>query len=345
MLMPGRKYTATNSSYRYGFNGKENDNEAKGEGNQLDYGMRIYDPRVGKFLSVDPLTGQYAMLTPYQFSSNNPIHNIDIDGLEGVGYEANLDRWTTELSNKQITPQQFENRKMAVAVGGSVGVGAGLVILDNVYAGGRVTQFLYASIILGHLYHNGTNNPAESRKRGNDLTNDVIGLGGGFIFGEVVGSTISIFRGPVKEEVHYLFRGTTEGFEGSNASQQIPITPTSSDPGVATIFSIAASKNGKGIFQIALPSDLGNVTYSTNVLQTMEKEIGVGIKPADFTTKTKITITTDQARSILNVFHIKLPSKITLGDISNLLKSTPRLSQEQISEFYKRAAAITPVKH
>ncbi|MEZ2442984.1 RHS repeat-associated core domain-containing protein [Chitinophaga sp. RCC_12] len=45
--------------YRYGFNGKENDNEVKGEGNQQDYGMRIYDPRLGRFLSVDPLTKGY----------------------------------------------------------------------------------------------------------------------------------------------------------------------------------------------------------------------------------------------------------------------------------------------
>ena len=47
MLMPGRKYEVGNG-YRYGFNGKENDNEVKGEGEQQDYGMRIYDPRVGK---------------------------------------------------------------------------------------------------------------------------------------------------------------------------------------------------------------------------------------------------------------------------------------------------------
>jgi hypothetical protein len=40
--------------YRYGFNGKENDNEVKGERNQPDYGMRVYVPRLGKFLSVDP---------------------------------------------------------------------------------------------------------------------------------------------------------------------------------------------------------------------------------------------------------------------------------------------------
>jgi len=69
---------------RFGFNGKEQDNEAKDWGNQQDYGMRIYDPRLGRFLSVDPLTKDYAFLTPYQFGSNNPIKHIDLDGLEGV---------------------------------------------------------------------------------------------------------------------------------------------------------------------------------------------------------------------------------------------------------------------
>ena len=78
--MPGRKFTQTNSSYRYGFNGKENDKDA-GEGIQ-DYGMRIYDARLGKFLSVDPLSKKYPMLTPYQFASNRPIDGIDQDGLE-----------------------------------------------------------------------------------------------------------------------------------------------------------------------------------------------------------------------------------------------------------------------
>lgn len=45
--------------------------------------MRIYDPRVGRFLSVDPISKKYPELTPYQFASNNAIHLIDIDGLEG----------------------------------------------------------------------------------------------------------------------------------------------------------------------------------------------------------------------------------------------------------------------
>ncbi|RFS18676.1 hypothetical protein DVR12_26895 [Chitinophaga silvatica] len=73
--------------YRYGFNGKENDNEVKGEGNQQDYGMRMYDPRIGKFLSVDPITKKYPELTPYQFASNTPIQAIDLYGLESAGWE------------------------------------------------------------------------------------------------------------------------------------------------------------------------------------------------------------------------------------------------------------------
>ena len=68
--------------YRYGFDGKENDNELKGEGNQQDYGMRIYDPRLGRFLSVDPITNKYPYYSPYQFAGNSPIKFIDLDGLE-----------------------------------------------------------------------------------------------------------------------------------------------------------------------------------------------------------------------------------------------------------------------
>jgi RHS repeat-associated protein len=71
-----------NGDYRYGFNGQEKDNEMKGEGNSINYKARIQDTRLGRFLSVDPLTKSYPMLTPYQFASNTPIQAIDLDGLE-----------------------------------------------------------------------------------------------------------------------------------------------------------------------------------------------------------------------------------------------------------------------
>ena len=80
MLQPGRSYNA--GGYRYGFNGKEKDDEVKGDGVQYDYGFRIYDARLGRFLSVDPLTKSYPWYTPYQFAGNKPIRCIDLDGLE-----------------------------------------------------------------------------------------------------------------------------------------------------------------------------------------------------------------------------------------------------------------------
>ena len=79
MAMPGRKFNAS-GEYRYGFNGKENDKDIS-EGGQ-DYGMRIYDARLGRFLSEDPLTSKYPELTPYQFASNTPIRAVDLDGGE-----------------------------------------------------------------------------------------------------------------------------------------------------------------------------------------------------------------------------------------------------------------------
>lgn len=48
--------------------------------------MRIYDLRLGRFLSVDPIGSKYPMLTPYQFASNTPIQAIDLDGLEAVNW-------------------------------------------------------------------------------------------------------------------------------------------------------------------------------------------------------------------------------------------------------------------
>ena len=81
MLMPQRSYNA--SVYRYGFNGKENDNEVKGvPGSQQDYGMRIYDPRVGRFLSVDPLMHDFPWNSVYSFAEDDPINFIDLDGEE-----------------------------------------------------------------------------------------------------------------------------------------------------------------------------------------------------------------------------------------------------------------------
>jgi RHS repeat-associated protein len=69
-------------AYRYGFNGMEKDDEVKGSGNSYDYIKRFYDSRLGRFLSIDPITADYPYYSPYQFAGNKPIIAIDRDGLE-----------------------------------------------------------------------------------------------------------------------------------------------------------------------------------------------------------------------------------------------------------------------
>jgi len=106
--MPNRG--AGGVSYRYGFNGKETENDVKGIGNEQDYGMRIYDPRLGRFLSVDPLTKSYPWYTPYQFAGNKPIWAVDLDGLEEA-------KSTSAAVNAGVQQYVDEKREQAQSAG------------------------------------------------------------------------------------------------------------------------------------------------------------------------------------------------------------------------------------
>ena len=57
--MEGRSWSDSTLSYRYGFNGKEKDGDEGWGQTSYDYGFRIYNPAIAKFLSIDPLTKSY----------------------------------------------------------------------------------------------------------------------------------------------------------------------------------------------------------------------------------------------------------------------------------------------
>lgn len=77
MQMPNRSYT-NGEAYRYGFNGKEKDEEFATSG--YDFGARMYDSRIGRWTARDPLEQKYPFLSTYSISNNNPIIYKDIDG-------------------------------------------------------------------------------------------------------------------------------------------------------------------------------------------------------------------------------------------------------------------------
>jgi|TARA_B110000483_G_scaffold243062_1_gene331132 RHS repeat-associated protein len=80
---------ASTSSYRFGFQGQEVDNEVKGDGNSVNYKYRIHDPRLGRFLSVDPLESEYPWNSPYAFSENRVIDGVDLEGREWENFRTN----------------------------------------------------------------------------------------------------------------------------------------------------------------------------------------------------------------------------------------------------------------
>ena len=80
-LLPGRNYSS--DSYRFGFQGQEHDDEINGgTGTSYSYEYRMHDPRVGRFLSIDPLTAKYPFYSPYSFSGNRVIDAVELEGLE-----------------------------------------------------------------------------------------------------------------------------------------------------------------------------------------------------------------------------------------------------------------------
>ena len=78
----GAQYLATGGLYRYGFNGQEKDNSI-GLGN-LDFGARVLDVRLCRWLSLDPLMMKYQNESPYLFVGANPIIFIDPDGKDRI---------------------------------------------------------------------------------------------------------------------------------------------------------------------------------------------------------------------------------------------------------------------
>ncbi|MEZ4826714.1 MAG: hypothetical protein R3C61_10545 [Bacteroidia bacterium] len=68
--------------YRFGFQNQETDPEIYGTGNAVSYKYRVEDARLGRFLSVDPLSPEYPWNSPYAFSENRVMDAVELEGAE-----------------------------------------------------------------------------------------------------------------------------------------------------------------------------------------------------------------------------------------------------------------------
>jgi RHS repeat-associated protein len=72
--------TVSLDGYRFGYQGSEKDNEFKGDWNSYTTEFRQLDPRLGRWLSVDPLESEFSGISPYANNINNPLNFTDSNG-------------------------------------------------------------------------------------------------------------------------------------------------------------------------------------------------------------------------------------------------------------------------
>ena len=103
--VPGRSFSL--SAYRYGFNGMEKDNEISGAGSSYYTEFRQYDPRIGRWGSVDPIMQPW--MSPYCAMDNNPISFVDPFGLKaGDGDKGKKKDKTPDMGEQETVKVEGE---------------------------------------------------------------------------------------------------------------------------------------------------------------------------------------------------------------------------------------------
>ncbi len=102
------------AKYRWGFNGMEKDDVIKGNGNSYTSFYRQYDPRLGRWFTIDPEIGYMPWQSPYVSMDNNPIYHNDPFGnctdcpKKISEYDEGTVRTAANLFKKNITDEGIE---------------------------------------------------------------------------------------------------------------------------------------------------------------------------------------------------------------------------------------------
>jgi hypothetical protein len=144
---------------------------------------------------------------------------------------------------------------------------------------------------------------------------------------------------------HHIYRGTSVGWAGSDAIQQLGVTCTSSDPLVATLFAINCQRYAEGVVQVARFEQVNGICANSNVLSHLECEITIAVSPAEFQRLyVAKTVSALVASTALRELGFSVPTRIySITHLRELIKETQqnrqRLSVGQIEEFDRRVLA------
>lgn len=175
---------------------------------------RLENEKGSRFLSVDPISSAFPELTPYQYASNNPVMNIDLDGLEGMaGNMASPGKWHIPgdaNDDGHLTKEELKQ-------GGTIMTVTALLPVEVFVTKGWITRTLTASQVLGAVEHNRAKTPegraAQDQRRNEALADAFITWGMGKMIGVSFNMT-SELMGVMKNRLSYVrgFKGFREDY-------------------------------------------------------------------------------------------------------------------------------------
>jgi len=182
---------------KYKFGGKELNSKEFSDGAGLeayDFGARNYDPQIGRWHTIDPLSEKMRRYTPYNYAFNNPLRYIDPDGMAPTDWV----RYKDQNGESHVTwAESVKDQKSADRWAATMNANGFGAYKDVSYVGktGTVTQGWTEDNIQRQSYQlnaDGTITPGEVAKESvtsNDATNAEPGKD---IKGDLTGASVAV---------------------------------------------------------------------------------------------------------------------------------------------------------
>jgi len=301
----GKRRGVTGGSNNYLYNGKELQDGLE----TYDYGVRFYDPVIGRWNVIDPKAELGRKWSPYNYGFDNPIYFVDPDGMwPGPGFLSNA--WNSfksaYVSNLKSTYNAVRHpiNTAKAAYSKVSNMSAGDVAKGYVNALPAV-KYVSTVVSAGKAIVNG-DGKALGNIAGGEAANTTVVLATAGA-GAAAGKGITALRGATSE-MTTLYRGVNEahpGFAAANEGTAVarggaataaehnagntasPYTSWTTDPNVANNF--ALRPNGSGVvMEIEVPA--GSTTASPSLKDVYLKQSpGVKVNEAEVLMKGTVT--------------------------------------------------------